>query len=93
VIVRWAGGQHSASDFRKKRKGQHRHCTSDIIVALVRTLVRLLPDGQIAAVRNRIGYTTGRGNTWTWTRVVTLRLTQAIPVFDPTSAARDGEGR
>jgi hypothetical protein len=90
VIVRWAGGQHSALDVRKKRKGQHRFCTSEDVVDLVRALVRVLPDGQIAAVLNRLGYTTGRGNTWTAPRVVTLRHTHDLPVFDPTSAARDG---
>ncbi len=51
--------------------------------------MRVLPDGQIAAVLNRLG-PTGRGNTWTATRVVTLRHTHDLPVFDPTSAARDG---
>ncbi|MCU0636103.1 MAG: recombinase family protein, partial [Gemmatimonadaceae bacterium] len=90
LIVRWAGGQHSALDVRKKRKGQHRYCTSADVVEVVRHLVRVLPDGQIAAVLNRLGYTTGRGNTWTATRVVTLRHTHDLPVFDPTSAARDG---
>lgn len=90
VIVRWAGGQHSALDVRKKRKGQHRFCTSEDVVNVVRALVRVLPDGQIAAVLNRLGYTTGRGNTWTATRVVTLRQTHDLPVFDSTSAAHDG---
>ncbi|WP_396216768.1 recombinase family protein [Gemmatimonas sp.] len=90
VIVRWAGGQHSALDVRKKRKGQHRFCTSEDVVDIVRALVRVLPDGQIAAVLNRLGYTTGRGNTWTATRVVTLRHTHDLPVFDPTSTERDG---
>ena len=90
VIVRWAGGQHSALDVRKKRKGEHRHCTSEDVVTLVRALVRVLPDGQIAAVLNRLGYTTGRGNTWTATRVVTLRSTHALPVYDPVVAEREG---
>ncbi len=90
VIVRWAGGQHSALDVRKKRKGQHRYCTSEDVVTVVRALVRVLPDHQIAAVLNRLGYTTGRGNTWNATRIVTLRHTQNLPVFDPTSAAREG---
>jgi DNA invertase Pin-like site-specific DNA recombinase len=90
VIVRWAGGQHSALDVRKKRKGQHRFCTSEDVVDVVRALVRVLPDGQIASVLNRLGYTTGRGNTWTATRVVTLRHTHDLPVFDPTSTERDG---
>lgn len=90
VIVRWAGGQHSALDVRKKRKGQHRYCTREDVVDVVRHLVRVLPDGQIAAVLNRLGSTTGRGNTWTATRVVTLRRTHDLPVFDPNSAGRDG---
>jgi hypothetical protein len=90
VIVRWAGGQHSALDVRKKRKGEHRYCTREDVVDVVRALVRVLPDHQIAAVLNRLGYTTGRGNTWNATRVVTLRHTHDLPVFDPTSAERDG---
>lgn len=90
VIVRWAGGQHSALEVRKKRTGQHRYRTAEDVVDVVRALVRVLPDGQIAAVLNRLGYTTGRGNTWTATRVVTLRHTHDLPVFDPTRAAREG---
>jgi hypothetical protein len=90
VIVRWAGGQHSVLDVRKKRTGQHRYRTAEDVVDVVRALVRVLPDGQIAAVLNRLGYTTGRGNTWTATRVVTLRHTHDLPVFDPTRAAREG---
>lgn len=90
VVVRWAGGQHSALDVRKARRGQHRHCTSEDVVAIVRALVRVLPDGQIAAVLNRLGYTTGRGNTWTATRVVTLRATHDLPVFDAIVAAHEG---
>lgn len=90
VIIRWAGGQHSALHVRKNRPGQHRYATSQDIVALVRELVRVLPDGQIAAVLNRLGYRTGRGNTWTATRVVTLRCSHGVPVHDATTAAREG---
>ncbi len=90
VVVRWAGGQHSALSVRKPRKGQHRYVTSDDVATLVRGLVRVIPDAQIAAVLNRLGYRTGRGNTWTATRVVTLRHTHAIPVHDAAAAARQG---
>ena len=90
VIVRWPDGQHSALDVLKKRKGQHRYCTSEDVVTLVRARVRVLPHGQIAAVLNRLGYTTGRGNTWTATRVVPLRSTHALPIHDPVVAAREG---
>lgn len=90
VVIRWAGGQHSALSVAKQRTGEHRYATSRDVVALVRDLVHVLPDSQIAAVLNRLGYRTGRGNTWTSTRVVTLRHSHQIPVHDPARAAREG---
>src|SRR5438876_1058861 len=90
VVIRWAGGQHSALSVRKLRTGQHRYATSRDIVELVRELVHVLPDSQIAAVLNRLGYRTGHGNTWTASRVVTLRSTHQIPVYDAARAARQG---
>jgi len=89
VVVRWAGGQHSALSVPKLRTGQHRYRTSRDVVDLVRDLVHVLPDGQIAAVLNRLGYRTGRENTWTASRVVTLRQYHEIPVYDETRAARE----
>lgn len=90
VVIRWAGGQHSALSVRKQRKGQHRFVTSRDVVELVRELVHVLPDSQIAAVLNRLGYRTGRGNTWTAARVVTLRSYHQIAVYDAARAAREG---
>ncbi|HVH66659.1 MAG TPA: recombinase family protein [Gemmatimonadales bacterium] len=90
VVIRWAGGQHSALSVRKLRTGQHRYRTARDIVDLVRELVHVLPDGQIAAVLNRLGYRTGRGNTWTASRVVTLRSYHQIPVYDAARSARAG---
>jgi DNA invertase Pin-like site-specific DNA recombinase len=90
VVIRWSGGQHSALSVRKQRKGQHRYGTSRDIVELVRELVHVLPDSQIAAVLNRLGYRTGRGNTWTASRVVTLRHSHQIPVYDTARAKREG---
>jgi hypothetical protein len=90
VVIRWAGGQHSALSVRKHRTGQHRFATAYDVVELVRELVRVLPDSQIAAVLNRLGYRTGRGNTWTATRVVTLRHYHHIPVHDAARAEREG---
>lgn len=90
VVIRWAGGQHSALSVRKQRKGQHRFVTSRDVVELVRELVHVLPDSQIAAVLNRLGFQTGRGNTWTASRVVTLRHYHQIPVHDAARAASEG---
>jgi len=90
VVIHWAGGQHSALSVRKLRTGQHRYRTSRDVVDLVRDLVQVLPDGQIAAVLNRLGFRTGRGNTWTASRVVTLRHYHDIPVYDATRTERAG---
>lgn len=90
VVIRWAGGQHSALSVRKQRKGEHRYTTARDVVDLVRELVHVLPDSQIAAVLNRMGFRTGRGNTWTVSRVVTLRHSHQIPVHDAARAAREG---
>ncbi|MGF1623190.1 MAG: hypothetical protein ACFCUR_21615, partial [Rhodomicrobiaceae bacterium] len=46
---------------------------------------RQMPDKAIAAVLNRAGKTTGRGNGWTQSRVCSLRSHNAIPTY------RDGE--
>jgi len=69
----------------RNRTGQHRYCTSREVVAVVRDLVQTLPDGQIARVLNRLGYRTGAGNTWTQSRVMSLRASHQIPVFTPSS--------
>lgn len=90
VVVRWAGGVHSTLAVRKHRTGQHHKATSQEVVTLVRALVPVLPDGRIAAVLNRLGLRTGHGNTWTASRVVTLRHAHAIPVHDPAQMARAG---
>ncbi len=90
VVIRWAEGQHSALAVRKQRTGQHRYATAGDVVGLVRDLVCVQPDSQIAAVLNRLGYRTGRGNTWTASRVVTLRSSHGIPVHDGARTARDG---
>jgi len=44
---------------------------------------------RITRVRNRLGYRTGADNTWTESRVRSMRSTHEIPVFDP--AFVDGE--
>lgn len=52
---------------------------------LVHVLARQMPDQSIAAVLNRAGKSTGRGNSWTRTRVCGLRKTHGIAPY------RDGE--
>ncbi len=65
----------------KNRTGQHRYRTDRDVVDAVRELARCLPDAHIARVLNRLGYQTGRGNSWTQTRITSLRSTHGIAVF------------
>jgi DNA invertase Pin-like site-specific DNA recombinase len=85
LVIRWAGGDHTALRVRKNRVGQHRWGTNTDVVELVAALARQLPDKAIAALLNRAGKTTGRGNGWTRSRVCMLRNSREIPAY------RDGE--
>ena len=85
LIVRWQGGDHTALRVRKNRAGQHRWSTDADVVQLVTVLARQMPDQAIAAVLNRAGNKTGRGNGWTRSRVCWLRNYHSIAPY------RDGE--
>jgi len=87
LVIRWHGGDHSALKVKKNRTGQHRWSAAGETVDLVRVLARQMPDKAIAAVLNRAGKTTGRGNGWTQSRVCSLRSHNAIPTY------REGERR
>jgi excisionase family DNA binding protein len=87
LVIRWHGGDHSALKVKKNRTGQHRWSAAGETVDLVRVLARQMPDKAIAAVLNRAGKTTGRGNGWTKSRVCSLRSHNDI------AAHREGERR
>jgi DNA invertase Pin-like site-specific DNA recombinase len=81
--LHWKGGTHTRLEVRMNRNGQHRYCTDQNVVTLVRQLAAILPDAGMVPILNRLGYRTGRGNTWTTSRVGSLRQNHGIPVFDP----------
>lgn len=85
LVIRWAGGDHTPLRVRKNRAGQHRWGTDAGVVELVTALARQLPDKAIAAILNRAGKTTGRGNGWTRSRVCIVRNHRGIPPY------REGE--
>ena len=85
LVIRWHGGDHSVLKVKKNRTGQHRWSAAGETVDLVRVLARQMPDKAIAAVLNRAGKTTGRGNGWTQSRVCSLRSNHDIATY------RDGE--
>ena len=54
-------------------------------INLIKFLARLQPDGRIAATINRLGRRTAHGETWTATRICSIRNHYNIAVY------RDGE--
>ena len=91
LVIRWAGGDHTPLRVRKNRAGQHRWGTDADVVELVTVLARQMPDQAIAAVLNRAGKRTGRGNSWTRARVCVLRNHRRIPAYRDGERAERGE--
>jgi hypothetical protein len=55
VAIHWRGGDHTILSVTRTRPGHRRIVTNDETAATITALARLLPDGSIAAVLNRIG--------------------------------------
>ncbi|MDI6894575.1 MAG: helix-turn-helix domain-containing protein [Bacillota bacterium] len=81
LVIRWAGGYHTRLLVKKNRTGEHRFRTDRKAVEVVRELAKVTRDRDIAAILNRLGIKTGKGNTWTEARVRSLRNEHGIPVF------------
>ncbi|MCP4309565.1 MAG: recombinase family protein [bacterium] len=77
--VHWAGGVHTPLRVRKNRPGEHRRTTDREVVDLVRDLAHICDDQQTALILNRLGYKTGVGNSWTESRVNSVRRKHEIP--------------
>ena len=91
LVIRWQGGDHTPLRVRKNRTGQHRWGTDADVVDLVTALARQMPDPSIAAVLNRAGKKTGKGNGWTRSRVRFLRHHRQIQPYRPDERAERGE--
>ena len=91
MIVHWQGGDHTRLQIKKNKGGQTRWVTDADVIELVRALARHMPDHTIAAVLNRSGKATGRGNSWTRSRVCSVRHQKEIAVFREGERAERGE--
>ena len=91
LLLHWQGGDHTRLSVPRNRAGQHRFRTTGEVGDLIRCLARQLADGAIAAMLNRLGKKTGRGNTWTQVRVRSFRNGHGIAVHRPGEMAERGE--
>lgn len=81
LTIHWRGGQHSELRVRKPRTGEHGRATVEDAIEVVRSMAGRWPDEHIAATLNRMGLTTGQGNTWTAERVYTARRLHRIRAY------------
>lgn len=91
LVIHWQGGDHTQLKVRKNKTGRHRWALGGETADLIRALSRLMPDKAIAALLNRAGKRTGRGNTWTEARVRTFRNDHRIAVYRDGERAERGE--
>jgi len=91
LVIHWQGGDHTHLSAKRNKVGQNRWATDADVVDMVRILARQMPDESIAAVLNRSGKPTGRGNNWTRTRVCSLRHGQEIAPYREGERSERGE--
>jgi len=89
--LHWKGGDHTALEVQKSRHGEHRWKTSTATEQLIQELARLLPDGTIAAVLNRLGIRSAKGHTWTQLRIRNFRAERGIAIYREGERAERGE--
>jgi hypothetical protein len=91
LVIHWHGDDHTRLSLKRNKIGQNHWMTDADVVDLVRILARQMPDESIAAILNRAGKSTGRGNSWTRSRVCTLRYGQNIAPYREGERAERGE--
>jgi excisionase family DNA binding protein len=91
LLLHWQGGDHTEMSVLKNRPGRHRWSTDVEVEQLITELARLLPDGGIAALLNRLGHRTGKGHTWTEARVRSFRGDHKVAVYRTGEREERGE--
>ena len=81
--IEWKGGACTQIQVPKRLRGQRKEQTSAEVIRLVKQLAEQMPDEQIVPALNRMSVKTGKGNTWTPSRLRALRSHHKIPIFDP----------
>jgi len=77
LIIHWKGDAHTQLAMERPRSATETATPMEALEIIRRMAVRH-GDDQIASVRNRLGYTTGKGKRWNQTRVATARRNHSI---------------
>jgi hypothetical protein len=90
MLIHWAGGCHTELRVTKPKTGEHNHRTAIEAVEVVKQMVGQYPDDVIASTLNRLGFSTGYGNTWKKHLVCSLRSKLDLPTYDPSNKQTQG---
>lgn len=91
LLLHWRGGDHTELFVAQRASGQHRHVTDVETGALITGLARQMPDMAIAALLNRLGRRTGKGNSWKKANVCSFRNKRGIPLYSEGERQERGE--
>ena len=86
MLIHWSGGRHTELRITKPKSGEHNHKTAVEAVEVVKQMAGLYPDDVIASTLNRLGFSTGYGNTWRKHLVCSLRSKLGLPTYDASNA-------
>jgi hypothetical protein len=89
LLFHWAGGSHSELRVKKNTAGKHCRCTKAEAIEVIRRMASGFSDEQIAATLNRLGFSTGAGNTWSEQSVYSARRYYQLAAYDPSNSNRD----
>ena len=90
MLIHWSGGRHTELHITKPKTGEHGHKTAAEAVEVVKQMVGQYPDDVIAGTLNRLGFSTGYGNTWKKHLVCSLRSKLDLPAYDPNNKQAQG---
>jgi len=80
MLIHWSGGRHTELHITKPKTGEHGHKTATEAVEVVKQMAGQYPDDVIAGTLNRLGFSTGYGNTWKKHLVCSLRSKLDFPI-------------
>jgi hypothetical protein len=90
MLLHWSGGRHTELRVTKPKTGEHGHRTAAEAVEVVKQMAGQYPDDVIASTLNRLGFSTGCGNTWKKHLVCSLRSKLDLPTYDPDNKHAQG---
>jgi DNA invertase Pin-like site-specific DNA recombinase len=83
LLIHWRGGQHSELRVKKPRSGEHTRQAAPQSLDIIKQMAGTWSDTDIAATLNRMGLTTGQGNSWTASSVASARRKRGIAAYAP----------